>query len=279
MKTSLGFVTALFTASLGGLLVTMLSLSAAETTTATTTKAPANPWFKPPLRASYEEGQFVYERNCVICHGRTGKGDGDLVQNWPIRPRNFTQAVFKYRSTPYGKLPSNADLERTIRQGVSGTPMPTFNTILRDSEIKAVIEYIKTFSPDWRNPDNFAGPITIPETPAWYMEPKDRAEHAAEGKKLFLATCLPCHGEKGDGNGPAFRGAFIIDKNGIVRSQIVNDLPLGRNMEELIRLVDALQFHEEHGEVCPANWKKGDKGMDATPAGVAKYLAENAAKL
>jgi peroxiredoxin (alkyl hydroperoxide reductase subunit C) len=83
----------------------------------------------------------------------------------------------------------------------------------------------------------------------------------------------------GDGNGPAFRGAFLIDKNGVVRSQIINDLPLGRNIEELIRLVDALQFHEEHGEVCPANWKKGDKGMDATPTGVAKYLAENASKL
>jgi peroxiredoxin (alkyl hydroperoxide reductase subunit C) len=83
----------------------------------------------------------------------------------------------------------------------------------------------------------------------------------------------------GDGNGPAFRGAFLIDKNGVVRSQIVNDLPLGRNIEELVRLVDALQFHEEHGEVCPANWKKGDKGMDASPEGVAKYLAENAAAL
>ncbi|MCB1673135.1 MAG: peroxiredoxin, partial [Pseudomonadales bacterium] len=57
--------------------------------------------------------------------------------------------------------------------------------------------------------------------------------------------------------GVAYRGAFLIDKDGIVRSQIVNDLPLGRNMEELIRLVDALQFNEEHGEVCPANWKKG----------------------
>jgi peroxiredoxin (alkyl hydroperoxide reductase subunit C) len=53
--------------------------------------------------------------------------------------------------------------------------------------------------------------------------------------------------------------AFLIDDNGVVRSQIVNDLPLGRNMEELIRLVDALQFHEEHGEVCPANWKKATK--------------------
>lgn len=67
--------------------------------------------------------------------------------------------------------------------------------------------------------------------------------------------------------GVAFRGAFLIDKEGNVRSQIVNDLPLGRNMDELIRLVDALQFHEEHGEVCPAGWKKGDKGMDASPKG------------
>lgn len=79
--------------------------------------------------------------------------------------------------------------------------------------------------------------------------------------------------------GVAFRGAFLIDKEGAVRSQIVNDLPLGRNMDELIRLVDALQFHEEHGEVCPAGWNKGDKGMDASPNGVAAYLSENADNL
>ena len=79
--------------------------------------------------------------------------------------------------------------------------------------------------------------------------------------------------------GVAFRGAFLIDKDGVVRSQIVNDLPLGRNMDELIRLVDALQFHEEHGEVCPAGWNKGDKGMNASPEGVAQYLAEESGKL
>jgi len=79
--------------------------------------------------------------------------------------------------------------------------------------------------------------------------------------------------------GVAFRGAFIIDKNGVVRSQIVNDLPLGRNMEELLRIIDALQFNEEHGEVCPAGWNKGDKGMDASPDGVATYLTENAKEL
>ena len=76
--------------------------------------------------------------------------------------------------------------------------------------------------------------------------------------------------------GVAFRGAFLIDDKGVIRSQIVNDLPLGRNMDELIRLVDALQFHEEHGEVCPAGWTKGDKGMDASPDGVASYLSESA---
>ena len=82
-----------------------------------------------------------------------------------------------------------------------------------------------------------------------------------------------------EGVGVAYRGAFVIDRAGKVRSQIVNDLPLGRNIDEIIRIVDALQFHEEHGEVCPAGWKKGDAGMNANPAGVAEYLANNADKL
>ncbi len=79
--------------------------------------------------------------------------------------------------------------------------------------------------------------------------------------------------------GVAFRGAFLIDRDGIVRAQIVNDLPLGRNIGEIIRLVDALQFHETHGEVCPANWNKGDQGMKASPEGVAKYLADHSERL
>ena len=79
--------------------------------------------------------------------------------------------------------------------------------------------------------------------------------------------------------GVAFRGAFIIDQQGVVRSQTVNDLPLGRNFDEFIRVIEALQFHEEHGEVCPAGWSKGDKGMTASPDGVAAYLSENADNL
>lgn len=76
--------------------------------------------------------------------------------------------------------------------------------------------------------------------------------------------------------GVAFRGSFLIDKTGVVRHQIVNDLPLGRDIDEMLRMVDALQFFEAHGEVCPAGWKKGKAGMNASPEGVAKYLAENA---
>lgn len=79
--------------------------------------------------------------------------------------------------------------------------------------------------------------------------------------------------------GVALRGAFIIDDKGIVRAELINDLPLGRSMPEILRLIDALQFTEKHGEVCPANWKKGDKGMTASPTGVAAYLTENADRL
>ncbi len=77
----------------------------------------------------------------------------------------------------------------------------------------------------------------------------------------------------------ALRGAFLIDKKGVVRSQIVNDLPLGRNIDELIRLVDALQFHEKHGEVCPAGWNKGDVGIKPTAEGIAQFLATKAEAL
>ena len=79
--------------------------------------------------------------------------------------------------------------------------------------------------------------------------------------------------------GVAFRAAFIIDHTGIVRSQIVNDLPIGRNIDEILRTFDALQFHEQNGEVCPSGWHKGEPGMQATPSGVESYLAQHADKL
>ncbi len=82
-----------------------------------------------------------------------------------------------------------------------------------------------------------------------------------------------------DPDGVALRGSFLIDKGGVVRHQVVNDLPLGRNIDEMLRMVDALQFHEKHGEVCPAGWSQGDKGMVADGEGVASYLASESGKL
>jgi len=76
----------------------------------------------------------------------------------------------------------------------------------------------------------------------------------------------------------ALRGLFLIDREGIVRHETINDLPLGRNVEEALRMLEALQFFEAHGEVCPANWRPGQEAMKPTPEGVAEYLAKHAAK-
>lgn len=81
------------------------------------------------------------------------------------------------------------------------------------------------------------------------------------------------------GEAVALRGTFLIDQQGVVRHQLVNDLPLGRNVEEAIRMVDALKFFQENGEVCPANWNKGKKGMKANSKGVAEYLEHHAKSL
>jgi peroxiredoxin 2/4 len=88
-------------------------------------------------------------------------------------------------------------------------------------------------------------------------------EYSEEGEIMFKGTPM------------AYRGLFLIDKDGIVRHQVVNDMPLGRSVTETLRMVDALQFNEEFGEVCPADWHKGEKAMKATQEGVSKYLSEN----
>lgn len=87
-------------------------------------------------------------------------------------------------------------------------------------------------------------------------------EYDEEGNESFV------------GEPKAYRGLFLIDKQGVVRHQLVNDLPLGRNVDEVLRLIDALQFTEKYGEVCPANWKKGDKSLKPTQEGISSYLSE-----
>jgi peroxiredoxin (alkyl hydroperoxide reductase subunit C) len=81
------------------------------------------------------------------------------------------------------------------------------------------------------------------------------------------------------GGGVALRGSFLIDEQGVVRHAVINDLPLGRNIDEMLRMVDALAFNQQHGEVCPAGWKHGDEGMKGSTEGVAQYLTKHASKL
>jgi len=117
---------------------------------------------------------------------------------------------------------------------------------------------------------------------AWRNTPVEKGGIGQVGYTLVAdmthGICKAYDVELPDGS-VAFRGSFLVDRTGVVRHQVVNDLPLGRNVDEMLRLVDALQFTEEHGEVCPAGWKKGDSGMTASPDGVARYLAENSKKL
>jgi peroxiredoxin (alkyl hydroperoxide reductase subunit C) len=80
-------------------------------------------------------------------------------------------------------------------------------------------------------------------------------------------------------DGVALRASFLIDRNGVIQHQVVNNLPLGRNVDEMLRMVDALQFSEEYGEVCPAGWQKGEEGMQPTAEGVASYLSKKSGKL
>lgn len=117
---------------------------------------------------------------------------------------------------------------------------------------------------------------------AWRNTPVDQGGIGAVGYPLVAdlthSIAKDYDVETPDG-AVAFRGSFLIDKEGMVRHQVINDLPLGRNIDEMLRMVDALQFHEEHGEVCPAGWHEGSAGMKDTPEGVASYLSEHVKEL
>jgi len=153
-------------------------------------------------RSQYLFGAFVYERNCVVCHGARGDGQGEMAASLIPRPRPFRSGVFKYRSTPTGKMPTNDDLMRVVRNGLSGTAMGMFKG-LADDEVRAVVEYVKSFSPRWRERENFAPPMIVPARPEWWNDSTARRQQAAAGQALFGARCAVCHGESGDGRGPA----------------------------------------------------------------------------
>lgn len=151
-------------------------------------------------------GARVYERQCAPCHGRNGRGDGDWAADVAVKPRNFVRGTFKFRSTPPGKLPTAADLRRTVRTGISGTMMPAF-TKLTDREVDAVLAYVRSFSKRWADPAAYAAPVPLPAAPpAWFGAGPLHAAAAQRGAALFAAHCAACHGPAGRGDGPAAAG-------------------------------------------------------------------------
>ncbi len=150
----------------------------------------------------YMEGKYLFERNCIVCHGPRGDGNGEMAPTLNPRPRSFREGMFKFRTTPFGSLPTDDDLRHTIKHGLTGTAMGMFSQF-SDDDVTNVIEYVKSFSRRWRKAENYAEPMTLAEAPAWIEDRKQSAIHAEKGRGLFLTNCSTCHGLAADGRGPA----------------------------------------------------------------------------
>jgi cytochrome c oxidase cbb3-type subunit 2 len=160
-------------------------------------------------------GRQVYERYCVQCHGARGDGAGEVARWSQPKPRDFRQGAYKFSSTRYGSLPTTADLDRVIQDGLYGTRMPPF-AALSTRERRDVIAFLQTLSPRWRT-DGPGTPVAITD------EPAPTPESVRQGRELFEANCSKCHGD-GTGNGAS--GGKLVDDWGMAITPA--NLTLGR---------------------------------------------------
>jgi len=148
------------------------------------------------LTGNVEAGKQDYRRWCVGCHGKEGNGEGENAPCVDPRPRDFTEALFRWRSTPTGTLPTDQDLYDTITRGVVDTLMPTWRPLTPQTRVD-LVAYIKTFSPKWKT-QKPGTPITIPS------EPPQTIDSVLHGRQLFdQMQCWKCHGPEGRGDGPS----------------------------------------------------------------------------
>jgi cbb3-type cytochrome c oxidase subunit III len=147
-----------------------------------------------PGPAAAPRGKAVYDRHCVECHGAGGKGDGPASQWLTPRPRDFTSGLFKIRSTETGSIPTDDDLQRSVRQGLYGSAMPAWDRILSDDEIRDVVTYVKAFSSRFtaESPNVVTLGAQVPSSP----------DSIARGAQVFaVLQCSSCHGTDGRGTG------------------------------------------------------------------------------
>lgn len=155
-------------------------------------------WAEPIADEHVLRGNYVFEQNCAVCHGRRGDGRGDMAEGMRPKPRKLTLGIFKFRSTPTGTLPTDADLERTILRGIANSSMPTF-AHLPARDVTALVAFLKTLSPRWRERQNIAPALVLPTEPSWLYDETARRPHQEAGRTLFAQQCAVCHGVAGDG--------------------------------------------------------------------------------
>jgi len=157
------------------------------------------------LIGNAKRGKELYIRYCVFCHGLNGDGRGESAPYLDPKPRDFTKALFKCRSTPSGTLPLDTDLYDTISRGIHATGMPSWKPLLKQ-ERTDLVAYIKTFSSAFQE-EKPGTPVPIP------IEPPDSAESIKRGADLFQSmNCWSCHGKDGRGHGPS--AAALTDSQG-----------------------------------------------------------------
>jgi cytochrome c oxidase cbb3-type subunit 2 len=192
-----------------------------------------------PERADLvDRGRAVYTQRCIGCHGVDGDGNGVAATFLSPRPRDFTAAVFKFRSTPSGALPTDGDLYRTVTRGVRWTAMPTWHE-LPDKDRLAVVAFVKTFSKRWKEEK--------PEPPLIATAPPASGELLTRGRELYAsAKCWECHGEHGRGDGPS-------------AAQLKDDL------ERPIRPTDLTRGQLKGGAQVTDVFRTMTNGLDGTP--------------
>jgi cytochrome c oxidase cbb3-type subunit 2 len=193
----------------------------------------------PAARAQAPGGRQVYERYCAVCHGVAGDGNGRAAPRLAVKPADFTTGRYKFRSTPSGAVPTDADLLRTLLRGVRRTPMVP-QTHITPAELQAVVQYLKTFSRRFADPP----PLPVPVPPASAVTP----EVVERGARLYReAACPDCHGDGGKGDGPSARPGMRDARNLPIFPTDLTRRPLKRGSEP-----------EE-------TWKSIALGLDGTP--------------
>jgi cytochrome c oxidase cbb3-type subunit I/II len=176
-------------------------------------------------------GERIYRENCAACHGERGDGKGPQAEKLKTKPRDFTSGVYKFRSTPSGSLPLDSDLMRTITRGIRGTSMLA-QLHLSKQETSVVVQYLKSFSPRFKNEKSLQA-IAIPRKP-----PATSSLISVGKSKYEEAGCAQCHGAKGKGDGPSGRDLKDDWGNPISPSDLtLKPFKSGSNPEDLYRTI------------------------------------------